>query len=345
MLTSPAPVVDLVRRRRKPVVVRTLRSTAAAVLAYLAGLWLSGNAQPLLAPLTALLVVQVTLYATLTLGIRRIAGVVAGVLIIVGFADAVELTWWSLGLLVLVCLSLGHLLHLAPWVEEVAVTGMLVLGVGGQRTEAVGRVIETLIGAAVGVLLNPVVAPPVYVGPAAEAIRDLAARLRLLLLRIGAELVHGASARRVTAWLEEARRLDHQTADVDAALARAEESLRLNPRGRPAPGARLVLRSGLDAMEHCAVGLRSLWRTFADLRLMNELDIDKRLRASHTEDRPEARRRPTGPRWEVCCVRCGPANCGGGGAVAWIRAGAGRSAAPDDEEHIASWEEQCGTGH
>ncbi|MGW0674267.1 hypothetical protein [Streptomyces sp. NPDC002767] len=41
----------------------------------------------------------------------------------------------------------------------------------------------------------------------------------------------------------------------------------------------------------------------------------------------------------------GPANCGGGGAIAWIRAGAGRSTAPDDEEHIASLEEQCGTGH
>ncbi|WP_435835474.1 FUSC family protein [Streptomyces avermitilis] len=158
MLTSPAPVVDLVRRSREPVVVRTLRSTAAAVLAYLAGPWLSGDAQPLLAPVTAVLVVQVTLYATLTLGIRRIAGV----LIAVGFADTVGLTWWSLGLLVLICLWLGDLLHLG---------------------------------------------------------------------------------------------------------------------------------------------------------------------------------------WEVCCVRCGPADCGGGGAVAWIRAGAGRSAAPDDEEHIASWEEQCGTGY
>ncbi|MGW2939062.1 FUSC family protein [Streptomyces sp. NPDC001156] len=267
MLTSPFPVVDLVRRRRNPSS-SGRRSTAAAALAYLAGLWLSGNAQPLLAPLTALLVVQVTLYATLTPGIRRIAGV----LIAVGFTDAVGLTWWSLGLLVLACLPLGHLLQLAPWGEEVAVTDMLVLGVGGQRTEALGRVIETLIGVTVGVLLNPVVAPPVYVGPAGEATRDLAARLRLLLLRIGDELVPGASARHVTAWLEEA-------------------SLRLNPQGRPAPGTRLVLRSGPDAMEHCAVGLRSLCRTFADLRLMNRLDIDRRLRVSHTEDRPEARRR------------------------------------------------------
>ncbi|MFJ8612025.1 aromatic acid exporter family protein [Streptomyces sp. NPDC093675] len=109
MLTSPFPVVDLVRRRRDPSSSGRW-SAAAAVLAYLAGLWLSGNAQPLRAPLTALLVVQVTLYATLTPGIRRIASV----LIAVGFTDAVGLAWWSLGLLVLVCLPLGHLLHLAP---------------------------------------------------------------------------------------------------------------------------------------------------------------------------------------------------------------------------------------
>ena len=180
-------------------------------------------------------------------------------------------------------------------------------------------------------------APPVYVGPAGEATRDLAARLRLLLLRIGDELVHGASARHVTAWLEEARRLDHQTADVDAALARAEERLRLNPRGRPAPGTRLVLRSGLNAMEHCAVGLRSLCRT---LRLMNRLE--------QTPAGLAHRGLPGSPgadAWEVCCVRCGPTNCGCGATVVWIRAGAGRSAVPDDEEHIASWEEQCGPGH
>lgn len=49
-----------------------------------------------------------------------------------------------------------------------------------------------------GVLLNTVVAQPVYVQPAGEAIRDLAARHRLLLLRIGDKLVYSACARRVT---------------------------------------------------------------------------------------------------------------------------------------------------
>ncbi|MFF2437496.1 aromatic acid exporter family protein [Streptomyces sp. NPDC058107] len=158
MLTSPAPVVDLVRRRRNPSSSGHW-STAAAVLACLAGLWLSGNAQPLLVPLTALLVVQVTLYATFTLGIRRIASVVAGVLIAVGFTEAVGLTWWSLGLLVLVCLP-SATCCIWPQGEEVAVGTCSSSASAGNGPRALGRVIATPVGVTVGVLLNPVVARP-----------------------------------------------------------------------------------------------------------------------------------------------------------------------------------------
>ncbi|MFF1640811.1 hypothetical protein ACFVXA_24930 [Streptomyces sp. NPDC058246] len=62
--------------------------------------------------------------------------------------------------------------------------------------------------------------------------------------------------------------------------------------------------------------------------------------AEKVSDAACGRRQPERPR-----MLRGPANCGGRRAVAWIRAGAGRSAAPDDEEHIASREEECGTGH
>ncbi|MEU9213100.1 aromatic acid exporter family protein [Streptomyces sp. NPDC048415] len=312
-----APVVGLIRRRKEPVVVQTLRSTVAAVLAYLAGLWLSDNPQPLLAPLTAVLVVQVTLYATLTTGIRRIASVVAGVLIAVVFADVVGLTWWSLGLLVLACLTVGQLLHLAPWVEEVAITGMLVLGVGGEPTQAVGRVVETLIGAAAGVLLNVLVAPPVYVQPAGEAIRDLAERLRVLLLRIADGLPQGASAAQAAEWVEEARRLDQQTAGVDAALATAEESLRLNPRGRQALGARLVLRSGLDTLEHCVVGVRSFCRSLTELAEL------------HGADRPVYSEELAAGLRQLLCHLADAAECFGRLVLATVAATAAPRVGPD----------------
>ncbi len=123
------PLLDLVRRRREPVVVQTVRSTVAAVLSYVVALVLSSEPAPLTAPLTALLVVQVTLYATLTTGMRRVNAVVVGVLIAIGFSALVGLTWWSLGLIILASLVIGRFVRAGEFVPEVAISAMLVLGV------------------------------------------------------------------------------------------------------------------------------------------------------------------------------------------------------------------------
>ncbi|UGQ12984.1 aromatic acid exporter family protein [Yinghuangia sp. ASG 101] len=274
MPIAPEPVLGLVKRRNQPVVVRTLRSTVAAVLAFLVALWLSGSKAPLLAPLTALLVVQVTLYSTLTTGIRRMFAVLIGVLIAVGFTEVVNLNWWSLGLLILMSLVAGHLLRVDPFVEEVAISGMLVLGVSSLRaahTTAAGRVGETVIGVVVGMLFNLVYAPPVFVQPAGEAIEDLCDRMCALLRRIGRELRSGATRKNADSWLDEARELDGDIVQADGELSRAEESLRLNPRAaRHALHAGIVLRSGLDTLEHCAVTMRSVCRGLADLTRESE---------------------------------------------------------------------------
>src|SRR6185312_13284700 len=78
--------VTRVRQRGRAAVLRSLRLTSAAVAAYLVASLFSSHEQPLLAPLTALLVVQVTLFSTLTSGIERVVSVVAGVLLAVLFA-------------------------------------------------------------------------------------------------------------------------------------------------------------------------------------------------------------------------------------------------------------------
>ncbi|MEU2530094.1 aromatic acid exporter family protein, partial [Streptomyces sp. NPDC013087] len=82
-VVTPEPVVKLVQRTTEPAAAQTLRSTAAAVIAFAVAQSVlpEPHPAPLTAPLTALLVVQVTLYATLTTGIRRVNAVVVGVLI------------------------------------------------------------------------------------------------------------------------------------------------------------------------------------------------------------------------------------------------------------------------
>ncbi|MEV7443187.1 FUSC family protein [Streptomyces sp. NPDC091204] len=260
-----APLRTLVRRHREPAVVQTVRSTAAAVISYVVALRLSDEPAPLTAPLTALLVVQVTLYSTLTTGIRRVNSVVAGVLLAIGFSALVGLTWWSLGLIILVSLAIGPLVKAGEFVPEVAISAMLVLGVTSVTDTAWDRVLETLIGAAVGLLFNFLFVPPVWIGPASEAITDLARRMRTLLGHIGDQLAEHTPVEKAAAHLHEARRLDNDIALVDASLRQAEDSLRLNPRVREGLLFRLVLRTGLDTLEICAVVLRVSCRTLTDL--------------------------------------------------------------------------------
>ncbi|RAJ67117.1 aromatic acid exporter family member 1 [Streptomyces sp. Amel2xB2] len=267
MPAVPEPLTDLARRRDDPVVVQTLRSTAAAVLSYLAALWLSNAQDPLLAPLTTLLTVQVTLYATLTRGIRRVNAVVAGVLVAVGFSNLVGLSWWSLGVLILASLTVGHLVRVNEFVPEVAISAMLVLGVSVTRVAetALDRVLETLIGAVVGLLFNVLFVPPVWTRSATEAIQDLAGRLRHLIRLVGEELGDHTPVEDAAARLQEARRLDHDIVQVDASLKQAEESLKLNPRVKEGLLSRVVLRTGLDTLEICVVVLRVTARTLTDL--------------------------------------------------------------------------------
>lgn len=260
-----APVVRFVGKHREPVVVQTLRSAAAATIAYVVALRVSHEAAPLTAPLTALLVVQVTLYATITTGIRRVNSVVAGVVIAIGFSALVGLTWWSLGLIILASLAVGHLVRVSEFVPEVAISAMLVLGVTRVGDTAWTRIVETVIGAVVGLAFNLLFAPPVWVEAAGESIEGLARRLRQLMLRMGEEAAGRTPVDHATARLHEARRLDHDIVEVDAALKQAEDSLRLNPRVREGLLHRVVLRTGLDTLEICTVVLRVLARSLTDL--------------------------------------------------------------------------------
>ncbi|GAA1503056.1 aromatic acid exporter family protein [Streptomyces albidochromogenes] len=259
------PLLNLVKRHKEPVVVQTVRSTVAAVISYVVALALSSEPAPLTAPLTALLVVQVTLYATLTTSMRRMNSVVAGVVIAIGFSSLVGLSWWSLGLIILASLTLGRFVKAGEFVPEVAISAMLVLGVTRVAATAWDRVLETLIGAVVGLLFNVLFAPPVWVQPASAAIEGLAGRMRDLFVRLGDQVLGHTTVAEAAEVLHDARRLDHDIVEVDASLRQAEDSLRLNPRVKEGLLFRVVLRTGLDTLEISAVVLRTACRTLTDL--------------------------------------------------------------------------------
>jgi hypothetical protein len=243
---------------------RTAKTTLAAVLAYLLAVWLLGDeVPPLLAPLTALLVAQLTIFETVKSGIERVGSVVAGVLVAVGLSHFVGLTWWSLGIAIFAALTIGTILRLGDHTLEVPISAMLVLAVAGQT--ALSRVVETLIGAVTGVVVSFALRPPMYVQPAGDAIGALAAETAELLSSMGEELTEGWSSEQARTWEDRARDLDRPLRAARVALARGEESLRLNPRQHRVREGASSLRAALAALEHAAVQVRGITLDLADL--------------------------------------------------------------------------------
>ena len=114
--------LTLVRHRTQPTAETIVRLTGTAVFAYLISLTVPGTSHSVLAPLTALLVAQVSLYQTLRSAISRVAAVVAGVLLAVGLAALAGFTWWSLGITIAVALAIGYALHLGDNTLEVPIS-------------------------------------------------------------------------------------------------------------------------------------------------------------------------------------------------------------------------------
>ena len=259
------------RRGGRPAAAWALRLTAAAVASYVVASALFPHTQPLLGPLTALLVVQVTPVSLLASGVDRVVSVVAGVSLDVAFAAVVPLAWWSLGVLIAVAILFGQALRLRANLIEVAISAMLVLGVGSLDAESAGwqRIAETLVGAAVGIATNLLVPPKVASADAGNAIEELSESLRRLLDRAAEELGGSGGrgievAARATTWLDEARTVTHEIPNVGAALLRAEQGRRLNVRAVGTADTGPGLRQGLEALEHSAVAIRSMFRAVHD---------------------------------------------------------------------------------
>ena len=254
-----------IRERGPASLLRAVRLSVAAVASYAIALGVVSDDRPVTAALTALLIVQVTLVGTVADTFRRISSVIVGVAVAITVSNFAGFTWWSLAALVLGSILLGQALRLGPHLLEVPISAMVILAAGGAGAQATDRIIETLIGAFVGLALNVIIPPSVRGRSAGAAVEAFAGRIAQLLNRISGTLAEKTVGRdQGWEWLREQRQIAGDIAQVDQVLEQTRESRRLNPRAAgswdPVPD----LRSGLDALEHSAVALRSVLRSIAD---------------------------------------------------------------------------------
>jgi uncharacterized protein YukE len=270
-------------RSARPALAYITRLTATAAFAYLLALLIpAATARPVLAPLTALLVLQASLYQTIRSGIRKVASVTVGVLVAVVVAQFIGFSWWQLTLVIGVALAIGSALRLGDDLLEVPISAMLIFASAGSHSAADGRVVDTLAGTAAGLAGGLIFGKP-RVQSAREAVGTLAGRLADLLSQMGADLSRcaagDAAPESVHGWLTQARALRDEIERVDDTLRQAADSVRLNPRsrlglGRRSPGSpaapsgllvtEVALRGGVETLELATVTVRGLARSVLD---------------------------------------------------------------------------------
>jgi hypothetical protein len=176
-------------RSTRPALWHISRLTATATFAYLLALVIpAGTSRPVLAPLTALLVLQASLYQTIRSAMRKVVSVTAGVLVAVIVAEFIGFSWWQLALVIAGALVTGRVLRLGDDLLEVPISAMLIFSSVGTNAAATGRVVDTLVGAAAGLGGGLVFAGRPQVQPARSAVGHLAGQVAGLLDRMASDL-------------------------------------------------------------------------------------------------------------------------------------------------------------
>jgi hypothetical protein len=246
--------------RLRPTLVATFRLTAGAVLAYLLSLAVNHGTVDLTGPLTCLLVMQASAFSTLKMGAVRVAAVLGGVLIATFLSSWIGLTWWSLGAAIATSLLVGKVFRLGEQALETPISAMVILAVANPAIAAEVRVLNTFIGAGVGVAFNLLYPPAMPTRPAGSAVRAVAEAIADPLQAAAEALRSGPINRgQIGGWLDAVRGVDRRIDRAAQTLASLEDSRRLNPRAIATTDIAPVLTSGLETLEGCLLAVRALF--------------------------------------------------------------------------------------
>ncbi|HUG51898.1 MAG TPA: FUSC family protein [Terrimesophilobacter sp.] len=212
---------------------QVLKTSLASVGAWVVCVVLLNQPLPIFAAIAALLVVQPSVNLSLAKGIERSLGVVIGVILASGatllFGHAM---WVVLGIIV-VSLLLAWALQLTPGSSvQIPISAMLVVAMGAQTPGyAASRVLETMIGAVIGLIVNVVVVPPVLLAPAHDSVTRLADAIATTLESLADGLLSRKNPEVFEKILVDARDLRRLRDAAGSDITRAGDSLMLNPRG------------------------------------------------------------------------------------------------------------------
>lgn len=240
-----------------------VRIAVATTVSYFVAVELSGSTFVLFAPVTTLLVVQASPFATVGASLQRVLGTGLGVLLATLYVQAVDINAVSFFVAILVALLVARRLpvSLATQLQiPVAVVFVLALGTEG-FTQDVWRVLDVLIGGAVGVLAVYAWPGKPDLEPAEAATDALRSALAAQLRSIGGEL--GTLPERLPddrkhAFTVSSRALRGVSTAAREAYEQALTAVRFHPRARRASERLDVVAARVTWLGGLAIQIRAI---------------------------------------------------------------------------------------
>ncbi|MEV6115336.1 aromatic acid exporter family protein [Streptomyces sp. NPDC052109] len=229
--------------RERDLAVQALKAALAAWVAWaLAGWWLHAPVA-FVAPWVAVVLVESTVYRSIAHGLQQLAAVAAGTIVATAVAPAVHSTVAAMAVVLPLAMLLGQWRRLGSQ-GIYAATGALFVLTGGSVTvtTSAARLAEAFFGAAVGIAVNALVRPPLYVRDSRAVLRDATQEAHDILRAVAEGLAEGRwDAEEAGARHERALRLHRLVEQARSSVAWSRESLRGNLRRRrtgavPPPG-------------------------------------------------------------------------------------------------------------
>lgn len=221
-----------VRSTKRAPLLQVVKSAVATIGAWLLAGWLIPGPLPVFAAIAALLVVLPSVNQSFTKAIERSIGVIVGVLIATGLSLLLGQQSWVVLLAIVVAMLLAWAFRATPGVgNQVAISAMLVLALGASSPQyAVDRIVETLIGVMIAIIVNALIVPPVNTAPARRDLGLLGGELAATLDRLADALPTVQEPAALQGLMVEARLLRPMQAAAEASVTDAEESMTFNPR-------------------------------------------------------------------------------------------------------------------
>ncbi|WP_410611484.1 FUSC family protein [Amycolatopsis sp. lyj-109] len=226
--------------RERRVLVQSAKATFAATAAWLLATLVLRLPQPFLAPYAAVFLVEATVYRSLRGWIQQVGSVACGVLLA---AVAVQFIPWqavALAAVVFLGLLVGSWRRFGDAGVWVGVTGMLLISYGTAHEHVLlgDRLLETALGAAIGVAVNTLIFPPLYGERLAAAAGRLGRALADLLESLSDLIRRDEPPEDLGELLSQEQDTRSQLLAAEEAVGLTREGRLLNlRRGRPAAGA------------------------------------------------------------------------------------------------------------